>query len=157
MKMLISLAALTLAATAHAGTLTLRNPTTYSILGYPCGTAPLQSVTAGFSADGNYLLTEARGIVTCGHSGRGSNITYKHICGTLQFDLSGNFISFKPINPTVQYPEGDAGYPGAPNPSCPTVDPTAVYTNAGGYTGSTTAYKPSPYLPVEYFPALSSP
>jgi hypothetical protein len=91
------------ASQAFAGTMTLPEPTVQSISGAYCGayftpndtqtTYTRQAIT-GWSADGTQVYAETYGKYPCGHSGRGSNITYYPWCGTFTWtvtlDSSGN-------------------------------------------------------------------
>jgi hypothetical protein len=98
-----------------------------SVTGCYAGTATAskyKSVVTGFSADGNYVLGQVLSRWVCGN-GRGSAIRYGTACTYLQWDLSGALTSV--MTPTV----------GLTNLTCPPADPTATYTNSGGYLAET--------------------
>jgi hypothetical protein len=140
--------------TAFATDVPVLSPTIQQVTGSTCTFSELlPSVVTGFSTDGNYVLSLARGYVACGHSGRGTNYVYYRWCGTLRFDLSGNFVDFTPFNPTVTNPDGFQSTQCNALPA----DPSATYTNAGGYEAYSVPGEPFPYANNPYYPALSSP
>jgi hypothetical protein len=94
------------------------------------------TIATGFSADGNYVNGTADNQAICGHSGRGSNLTYWPYCATFTWDLSGNL-----VNTVIG--------------QCYKAN-VATYTNAGGYEASTFVQTYFGYLQYEY-PVLTTP
>lgn len=120
MKTFVLALFLALPAAAHAAD--LAQPVSY--FSPICGYAPVNVQTVnGFSADGNYVLVEAKGYTTCGNSGRDGGISHVYWCDQLTFDLSGRLVSKVALKPATY-----AGYN-----TCPWADPHAVYSNSGGY------------------------
>ena len=142
------------AAPAFADSVPVASPTIQQVTGATCTADELlPSVVTGFSADGNYVTSLARGYVACGHSGRGTNYVYFRWCGTLRFALAGNFVDFTPFNPTPANPHGFQSTQCNAIPA----DPSATYTNAGGYEAYSVPGEPFPYFNNPFYPALQTP
>ena len=136
-----------LCAVALAGPVTIQNPTIQDLVpAATCGAGvPMQSIVTGFSANGNYLMSTAKGWVACGHSGRGTNFVYYRWCFYLTFDLAGNLVS-------VTGQQSNAAYS-----ACPNADAGATYTNSAGYTGYTEVFSQPAYGTYQRYPALDAP
>lgn len=142
-SLFVSLALLFCSIPAWGSTVYLELPVTY--FSPICGYAPVNEQTVtGFSADGNYVLVEAKGYTTCGNSGRNGGISHVYWCDQLTFDLSGNLVSKLALKP--------ATYAGFNN--CPWVDPGLVFENSGGYQAFTNKEN---YNGTQTVPELLSP
>lgn len=159
MRPLIALLALILSSVSFAGTqISLPTPHTVNLtpaFAHPpycaAGTATTvayDTVVTGFSTDGNYVLGQVPGYFMCGHSGRGSTVHAVYTCVQLRWDLSGILISTT-ANPSF----ASNGNPISVN--CPSADPSAVYTNTGGYDAETLV-QPN-YYGSYYYPTLVTP
>lgn len=80
-----------LAVRAHADT-TLPNPSMLAVIGHQCGAPAPVPVSAGFSADGNYVLSLMRGTTSCSTGGRGSRPATYSGYGLVRWDLAGHLI-----------------------------------------------------------------
>jgi hypothetical protein len=111
---------------AQAGTLSLQLPVAH--FNPICGYAPInQQTVTGFSADGAYVLVQAKGYTACGHSGHDGGISHVYWCDQLTFDFSGVLVGQSAIEP--------ATYQGLLD--CPWADPRAFFASAG-YLADTT-------------------
>ena len=104
MKKLLICLLLIGAGVANADSITLPEPTVQqlnpaaycgaSITPNETSTLYTRQAITGWSADGTQVFAKTYGSYPCGHSGRGSNITYYKWCGvftwTITFDDNGN-------------------------------------------------------------------
>jgi hypothetical protein len=86
-------------------------PTPIQIEGYQCGYVPVVYSPIGFSADGNYVVSQVYATTSCSGGGRGTHPTTHSGCAAATWDLSGYLVSVVRVEcGTVAVYAGAQGY-----------------------------------------------